>query len=95
MPPFPVPPQLSAGVLPGVVNLVSRLVLTSPHFAQQFINAGGLAPHVIASLLAEANPAPVIVDTLLIVSQLARISKDTFNTYDPIHKSNVYPLLKR
>lgn len=88
-------PQLSAGAVPSLVNLVSRLVLTSPQFAQQFIAGGGLSAGAVASLLSPTNPPLVIVDTLLIVSQLARISKESFNTYDPIHKSNIYPLLKR
>lgn len=80
-------------VLP--VNVISRLVLSSLQFAQQFIQAGGLHPSCIQRLLRESNPSPVLIDILLVVSQLARISKDSFNTYEPIAKASIYPNIRK
>jgi fused-like protein len=77
------------------VNLVSRLVLSSASFAQQFVDAGGLAPGVIQRLLAEGNPPTVLVDVLLVASQLARISKEGFNTYEAISRAAIYPHIRK
>ncbi|GIM09257.1 hypothetical protein Vretimale_13139, partial [Volvox reticuliferus] len=77
------------------VNLASRLVLSNTVFAQQFIAAGGLAQSTMARCLAESSPSPVLVDVLLIVSQLARLNKETFNTYEPLAKANIYGQIRR
>ncbi|GLI63648.1 hypothetical protein VaNZ11_006646 [Volvox africanus] len=77
------------------VNLASRLVLSNTVFAQQFIAAGGLAQSTMARSLAESSPSPVLVDVLLIVSQLARLNKETFNTYEPLAKANIYGQIRR
>ncbi|GLC39018.1 hypothetical protein PLESTM_000827500 [Pleodorina starrii] len=77
------------------VNLASRLVLSQAVFAQQFIAAGGLAPSTMARCLGESSPSAVLVDVLLIVSQLARLNKDSFNTYEPLAKANIYAQIRR
>lgn len=82
--------------LPLPVSLISRLVLSSTAFAQQFVQAGGLSPGIIQRLLSDANPPAVLVDILLVVSQLARISKEgTFNTYEAISKASIYPHIRK
>ena len=52
------------------VSLVSRLVLSSTAFAQQFVMAGGLAPGCVQRLMNDSNPCNVLVDVLLVVSQV-------------------------
>jgi len=67
------------------VTLISRLVFnaeSSKTFAQQFVSGGGQGNIAKYKLLAEDNQAPIIVDTLSLISQLARISKDF---YENIH----------
>eukprot|EP00201_Polytomella_parva_P004742 CAMPEP_0175073802 /NCGR_PEP_ID=MMETSP0052_2-20121109/20826_1 /TAXON_ID=51329 ORGANISM="Polytomella parva, Strain SAG 63-3" /NCGR_SAMPLE_ID=MMETSP0052_2 /ASSEMBLY_ACC=CAM_ASM_000194 /LENGTH=442 /DNA_ID=CAMNT_0016341775 /DNA_START=45 /DNA_END=1369 /DNA_ORIENTATION=- len=64
--------SLEAEFLAQPVSLISRLVLIASPFAQQFVAMGGLAPSTIQKLLDDRNPAPVLIDTLLVVSQLAR-----------------------
>ena len=51
------------------VNLLSRLVLSSTSFAQQFITAGGLAPGLMQRLLRDTNPTPLLIDVLLVRTQ--------------------------
>src|SRR5690348_12765702 len=46
-------------------------------------------------LLRETNPTPVLVDTLLIISQLARISRDGASTYEPFNNAALFPNLRR
>jgi hypothetical protein len=60
--------------------------------ARQFIEAGGLAPPIVALLTKPGNPNSVVVDILLAVSQLARLSKDY---YEPIAKAGMYDALRR
>ena len=57
--------------------------------------AGGLHPNCIQRALLHTNPPPVLIDMLLVVSQLARISKDSFNTYEPISKAAIYPHVRK
>ncbi|CDW83098.1 protein kinase domain containing protein [Stylonychia lemnae] len=76
------------------VTLISRLVFnaeSSKVFAQQFVQGGGLANIAKYKLLAEDNSSALIVDTLSLISQLARISKDF---YENIHQANIYNDLK-
>ena len=58
--------------------LLSRLVLGDPAFAAQFVQFGGMS--VVPSLLDAPGgvPSSIVVEALLIVSQLARISKDFY-----------------
>lgn len=57
--------------------------------------AGGLSSSCIQRLMRESNPPAVLVDTLLVVSQLARLNKDAFNTYEPIAKAAIYPNVRK
>ncbi|MEW5307613.1 MAG: hypothetical protein WDW36_009992 [Sanguina aurantia] len=76
------------------LNTLSRLLLSSTAFAQQFLQAGGLHESSIQRLMVSSLPAPVLVDTLLVVSQLARLNKESFNTYEPIAKAGIYPHIR-
>lgn len=67
-------------------------ILTSNGLARQFVEAGGLAPPIIALVTRPQNPNSVVVDVLLAVSQLARLSKDY---YEPIAKAGLYDALRR
>ena len=72
------------------ISLLSRLVFNSESsktFAQQFVNCGGLNCIHKYHLLSEENLSILIVDTLSLISQLARISKDF---YEAIHQANIY-----
>jgi fused-like protein len=80
--------------IPIAISLISRLVFTtecSKNFAQQFVQGGGLATVAKYKLLCEESSVNLIVDSLSLISQLARISKDF---YEPIHNANIYTDLK-
>ena len=61
--------------LAAPAQLLSQLVLRSSQCARQFLEAGGLDEGLVRGLLAPQNPAAVLVDSLLAVSQLARLSQ--------------------
>ncbi len=76
------------------VSLLSRLVFNSDtdrNFAQQYVNAGGLSVIKKYHLLDPENQVNLIIDTLSLISQLARLSKDF---YDFIHKATLYSELR-
>lgn len=77
---------LTAEQLVAPMGLLSQLVLRSPAYAQQFLEAGGLDEALTRRLLAPDNPPPVLVDALLAVSQLARISA---RHYSAIARANL------
>ena len=56
------------------MGLMSRLVLGSNHFAQQYVQVGGLQPSVLRELLGANRSAATLTDGLLILCQLARTS---------------------
>ncbi|KAG2425226.1 hypothetical protein HYH02_015053 [Chlamydomonas schloesseri] len=63
-------------------------------------NSAAMAPPAGAAPAAAggggaAPPSAVLVDVLLIVSQLARLHKDSFNTYEPLAKANIYANVRR
>ena len=75
-------------------NLLSRLVFNTDSerkFAQQFVNAEGLKLISKFKLLKEDGSAVFITETLSIISQLARMSKDY---YESIHNLGIYKELK-
>ncbi|KAL4452973.1 hypothetical protein ABPG73_012917 [Tetrahymena malaccensis] len=77
------------------IQLLSRLILNTEddkQFAAQFVSNNGLYIIKKYNLLHHENPHPLIVDTLNILSQLARISK---NYYDNIHVIDIYQELKK
>ena len=68
--------KASSQQLESPARLLSRLVLGQPGFGNQFVEAGGLRDGILQRLLARSNPARLLVETLLMLSQLARTSKD-------------------
>jgi len=76
--------------VPIAISLISKLVFTaekSREFAKQFVDGSGLATVAKYRLLSTDNPPALIIDTLSLISQLARISKEF---YEPIHNANIY-----
>eukprot|EP01028_Stygiella_incarcerata_P011468 TRINITY_DN649_c0_g1_i7.p1 TRINITY_DN649_c0_g1~~TRINITY_DN649_c0_g1_i7.p1 ORF type:complete len:745 (+),score=150.32 TRINITY_DN649_c0_g1_i7:75-2309(+) len=65
-------------------GIISRLVLFAPPFAHQFVKGGGLSSKIIKTSLCEKN---LIMDGLLIVSQLARIGPQF---YEELHAADLY-----
>lgn len=61
------------------VELLSRLVLLSPHFSLQFLEGGGLGELVSAGSLRQTAPAPLAVGALVVFSQLARASAGNYD----------------
>eukprot|EP01059_Diplonema_ambulator_P005285 TRINITY_DN15032_c0_g1_i3.p1 TRINITY_DN15032_c0_g1~~TRINITY_DN15032_c0_g1_i3.p1 ORF type:complete len:990 (+),score=312.20 TRINITY_DN15032_c0_g1_i3:300-3269(+) len=72
------------------MSLLCKLVLGSQHFAKQYLASGGLATERIHRLLNSSNPEQLLIDTLNIVSQLARLNQEN---YGAIHKADLYGLL--
>lgn len=79
--------HLDSNGLPVPLNFLSRLVLSSSRFSQQFSECGGLLPPKVAIILSSKNSSQVLVDGLLILSQLARVSK---HFYEGIALADVY-----
>ena len=87
--------HLSKEHLSIAVSLLARLVLNNDNskpFAQQFINSGGMSCINKYSLLSSDNSIHTIIDTLSLISQLARLQKDN---YELIHSINIYSDLSR
>ena len=74
----------AASACGSVISIVSRLVLSSRHFARQFVDHGGISMIRSLSLLQQDKPWMMLVDVLLILSQLARMPEGKY-----------YPQLKR
>ncbi|KAF1791673.1 Protein kinase, ATP binding site [Phytophthora cactorum] len=73
--------QLEASVLELPISFLSRLVTSSTHFGSQFVEADGMLVIKECGMLSSNCSPSLIIDTLLIVSQLARSSQ---NNYDCI-----------
>ena len=76
------------------MSLLWKLIFNcedSKTFAKQFVSGGGLKAILKYKILAPTNPESLLVDTLSLISQLARLSKDF---YEPIHQANMYKELK-
>jgi hypothetical protein len=77
--------------------------LLSTAFPSPLCQAGGLSPALVQRLLRDTNPTPLVVDMLLICSQLARASpreqagggQGLAATYEALAKSNLLPVLRR
>lgn len=85
-------PRLPPDYVELPTGLLSRLILGDPQFATQFAEGGGLAPTCTAVLFSERNAIGVVVDALLIVSQLARASSEN---YEKLHQADLYPAFYR
>ena len=86
---------LSKEHLSIAVSLLARLVLNTDNskpFASQFISAGGMSIINKYNLLSQENSNHTIIDTLSLVSQLARLQKEN---YELIHQINIYSDLRR
>jgi hypothetical protein len=68
--------HLPPAALPAPLSLLCRLVLSSPAFATAFATGGGLSAPVCAAMLAPTAPPSALSDALLLVSQLARLTRD-------------------
>ena len=62
------------------VTLLSMIATSSLGASSRFIAAGGLSPTMAKALLRSTNPPGMIVDSLLIVSYAARLSKDSYSS---------------
>lgn len=80
--------QLSASALERGIVLLSRLImLPGAHFAKQYLDSAGLAPELVKRLLNKNNRPGLILDSLIILSMLARLSRDF---YPAIHQAEAY-----
>ncbi|KAL1527882.1 hypothetical protein AB1Y20_009258 [Prymnesium parvum] len=75
------------------VGLMSRLVLGSNHFAQQFVQVGGAQPTVLRELLGAGRSAGALTDGLLILCQLARTSGPDQAGYNELRSFDLCKLL--
>lgn len=70
--------QLEASVLELPISFLSRLVTSSTHFGSQFVEADGMMVIKECGMLSSSYSPSLIIDALLIVSQLARSSQDNY-----------------
>lgn len=72
------------------MSLLWKLIFNSEEsktFAKQFVSGGGLNAILKYKILAPSNNETLLVDTLSLISQLARLSKEF---YEPIHQAGMY-----
>ena len=80
---------LERWALEPVVNLLSRLImLPGARSAVQFVEAGGPSKALVAKMLDPTNRPGLIVDALILLSMLARISKDY---YPHLLRADLFP----
>ena len=72
-------------------RLLSRLILGHEVFGRQFVEAGGLRDGILPRLLGGENPPGLLIDALLLVSQLARSNKEY---YAHVDGADIYPHIK-
>lgn len=72
-------------------RLLSRLILGHEVFGRQFVEAGGLRDGILPRLLGGENPPGLLIDALLLVSQLARSKKEH---YAHVDGAEIYPQIK-
>ncbi|DAZ98273.1 TPA: hypothetical protein N0F65_008958 [Lagenidium giganteum] len=70
--------HLEVSVLELPMSFLSRLVTSSTHFGAQFVQADGMQVVKGCGMLAAQSSPSLIVDTLLIISQLARSSAENY-----------------
>ncbi|OWZ01077.1 Protein kinase, partial [Phytophthora megakarya] len=78
--------HLEASVLELPISFLSRLVTSSTHFGSQFVDADGMMVIKECGMLNTSYSPSLLIDTLLIVSQLARSSQ---TNYDCILKADL------
>jgi len=72
------------------MSLLWKLIFNSEEskvFAKQFVSGGGLSAILKYKILDPSNSENLLVDTLSLISQLARLSKEF---YEPIHQAGMY-----
>ena len=62
------------------VTLLSMIATSSLAASSRFIAEGGLSPAIAKALLRSTNPPGMIVDSLLIISYAARLSKESYSS---------------
>lgn len=82
--------HLEASVLELPISFLSRLVTSSTHFGAQFVEADGMLVVKECGMLRDGCSPSLIIDTLLIVSQLARSSQ---GNYECIQRADILPEL--
>eukprot|EP01018_Ginkgo_biloba_P027021 Gb_09628 [translate_table: standard] len=83
--------HLEAKDLGRPVAFIAKMV-SSKTLASELLKEGLLAPSTIGKMLDSASPKEVNLDVLMIISDLARMSKDF---YEPIEKANLFDALKQ
>ncbi|KAI5058935.1 hypothetical protein GOP47_0025254 [Adiantum capillus-veneris] len=73
------------------VSLIVRLVQNSKNFADGSLKQGFLSSALLAKMLNKDSPKEVVLDVLIIVSDLARLSKEF---YGPIAEANILDFMK-
>ncbi|KAE8894881.1 Serine/threonine-protein kinase [Phytophthora fragariae] len=71
--------HLETSVLELPISFLSRLVTSSTHFGSQFVEADGMSVIKECGMLSSNCSPSLIIDTLLIVSQLARSSQTNYD----------------
>lgn len=84
--------HLEASVLELPMSFLSRLVTSSEHFGAQFVRANGMLIIKECGMLRSDCSPSLIIDTILIVSQLARSSQDN---YECIQRANLVPEFRK
>uniref|UniRef100_K3WLI5 non-specific serine/threonine protein kinase n=1 Tax=Globisporangium ultimum (strain ATCC 200006 / CBS 805.95 / DAOM BR144) TaxID=431595 RepID=K3WLI5_GLOUD len=84
--------HLEASVLELPMSFLSRLITSSEHFGVQFVRADGMAIIEECGMLRSKCSPSLIIDTILIISQLARSSQEH---YDCILRANLVPEFRK
>ncbi|KAK1941933.1 Serine/threonine-protein kinase TIO [Phytophthora citrophthora] len=71
--------HLEASVLELPISFLSRLVTSSTHFGSQFVEADGMLVVKECGMLSRSCSPSLIIDSLLIISQLARSSQTNYD----------------
>jgi hypothetical protein len=75
----PPPSDVRVSGAAALTGVLSQLVLRSPSYAKQFVDAGGVAPALLRRTLHPTLNAPsALIDALLAVSQLARLGAEHY-----------------
>ncbi|KAL4423876.1 hypothetical protein ABPG75_001177 [Micractinium tetrahymenae] len=82
--------QSGSEELAAAVSLLARLVMSSDRLMALYVHAGGMAPAVVEKLLRPSNPNSLLINSLLVISQLAR---STHAHYDALAASQLVPLM--
>lgn len=82
--------QPGSDELAAAVSLLARLVMSSDRLMALYVQAGGMGAGIVNKLLRPDNPSSLLINSLLIISQLAR---STHAHYDALEASQLVPLM--